>query len=129
MLPMQTTDNSPKLFGIPNCSTVQKTMAWLTEQGHTPQFHDFKKHGVDASTLARWLRQHDWQVLLNRRGTTWRQLEASAQASVQDAASAAQLMCTKPSLIKRPVIEWPSGTVTVGFDPETLEQAMAGGAK
>lgn len=129
MLPMQTTDNSPKLFGIPNCSTVKKTMAWLTEHGHTPQFHDLKKHGVDVSTLARWLRQHDWQVLLNRRGTTWRQLEASALASVQDAGSAAQLMCAKPSLIKRPVIEWPSGTVTVGFDPETLEQAMAGSAK
>ena len=116
--------NTIKLFGITNCSTVKKAMTWLSSQGIEPGFHDFKKLGIDNNSLKRWLRQHDWQVVLNRRGTTWRQLTAEQQAAVTDAHSACQLMSEKPTLIKRPVIEWPSGVITVGFDPEALARLI-----
>jgi Spx/MgsR family transcriptional regulator len=107
--------NSIALYGIPNCDTVKKARAWLAEQGVPHPFHDFKKQGVPVDRLDHWLAVAGWDKLLNRKGTTWRQLDAAAQAGVTDAASARALMLAQPSIIKRPVVEWPDGSVTVGF--------------
>ena len=110
--------NKPIVYGIPNCDSVKKARAWLGDQGLDHEFHDFKKQGVPQTRLLHWLQACGWEVLLNRKGTTWRKLDASTQATVTDAASAGQLMAQQASVIKRPVIEWPSGHVTVGFTPE-----------
>ena len=104
------------LYGIPNCDTVKRARAWLAEQGAAPAFHDFKKAGVPGDHLERWLQAVGWERLLNRQGTTWRRLGEATQAAVHDATSAAALMREQPSVIKRPVVEWPDGRVTVGFD-------------
>ena len=108
--------NTLILYGIPNCDTVKKARAWLAERGATVQFHDFKKQGVPQDALDQWLQSVGWQKLLNRQGTTWRKLDAAAQAAVTDAASARALMLAQPSVIKRPVVRWPGGAITVGFD-------------
>ena len=104
------------VYGIPNCDTVKRARAWLAERGIAHRFHDFKKAGVPPERLHAWMAAADWESLLNRRGTTWRQLDAGLQASVTDAARAAALMQAQPSVIKRPVVEWASGEVTIGFD-------------
>ena len=113
------------LYGIPNCDTVKKSRAWLTAQGCEHHFHDFKKQGVPTDALALWIAHAGWEKLLNRKGTTWRTLDPVAQAAVNDAASASALMQAHASVIKRPVVEWRSGSevrVTVGFDePSWLE--------
>lgn len=105
------------LYGIPNCDTVKKARTWLDEQGITYAFHDFKKAGVPPQ-LDDWIAQLGWEAVLNRKGTTWRKLDAAQQAAVHDAASAAALLREQPSAIKRPVVEWDGGAVTVGFAPE-----------
>jgi Spx/MgsR family transcriptional regulator len=108
----------PIVFGNPNCDTVKKARVWLTEHGFQVSFHDFKKKGVPAAALQTWLTQLGWEKLLNRQGTTWRKLDADLKASVIDAASAAKIMSAHPSTIKRPVIVWPSGQITLGFVPD-----------
>ena len=110
------------VYGIPNCDTVKKARTWLSEQGITYQFHDFKKQGVPAERLPDWMQAMGWEKLLNRQGTTWRKLDPSVQAAVTDAASASALMADNPSVIKRPVVEWNDGTVTVGFDEAAWAQ-------
>lgn len=106
------------LYGIPNCDTVKKARTWLTGHGMPHQFHDFKKQGVPVAELDHWLTALGWEKLVNRQGTTWRKLDAAVQASVTDAASARPLLLAQPSLIKRPVVAWPGGKVTVGFQPD-----------
>ena len=106
------------LYGIPNCDSVKKARAWLTEQGLAYTFHDFKKQGVPEPELDLWLKACGWEVVLNRKGTTWRKLDAATQAGVTDATTAKALMRIQASVIKRPVIAWPSGKVTVGFVPD-----------
>lgn len=106
------------VYGIPNCDSVKKARTWLTEQGLDHVFHDFKKQGVPEAQLQQWLDACGWETVLNRKGTTWRQLDAATQAAVHDAASARALMLQQASVIKRPVIAWPSGTVTVGYQPQ-----------
>jgi len=113
------------LYGIPNCDTVKKARTWLAEHGVAHHFHDFKKAGVPAEGLARWSADVGWERLLNRQGTTWRKLDAATQAHAQDAAGALALISEHPSLIKRPVVEWPSGT-TVGFQVTEWEARASG---
>ncbi len=103
------------VYGIPNCDTVKKARAWLTEQNIDYVFHDFKKEGVPAGLMDIGLTKIGWEVLLNRKGTTWRKLDATTQSSVVDAASAKAVMMAEPSTIKRPVVVWNDGRITVGF--------------
>ena len=106
------------VYGIPNCDSVKKARTWLNEQGLAHEFHDFKKQGVPEDRLQLWLKACGWEVVLNRKGTTWRKLDPATQAAVTDAASARALILQQPSLVKRPVIEWPSGAITVGCTPD-----------
>ena len=108
------------LYGIPNCDTVKKARAWLTEHTVPYQFHDFKKQGVPPAQLDAWLQAVGWETLLNRKGTAWRKLDGAAQTAVVDAASARALVLTQASIIKRPVVVWPDGAVSVGFKPEAF---------
>jgi arsenate reductase len=105
------------LYGIPNCDTVKKARAWLAANGHDVAFHDFKKQGLDAATVAAWLKETDWEVLVNRKGTTWRNLDEADKAAVVDKASALAVMLAHPSVVKRPVLAG-AGPLQVGFTPE-----------
>ncbi len=104
------------LYGIPNCDSVKKARAWLTEHGVNYQFHDFKKQGVPIDLLPRWLDSAGWQTLVNRKGTTWRKLDEATRWGIVDDASATALMLANPSVIKRPVVVWADQRITVGFD-------------
>ena len=109
--------NAPvTVFGIPNCDTVKKARAWLTAHGVSYVFHDFKKQGVPLDQLPAWITALGWEPLVNRKGTTWRKLDDATRTAVVDASSASALTLAHPSVIKRPVVVWPSGQITVGFD-------------
>ncbi|MES2128585.1 MAG: ArsC family reductase [Pseudomonadota bacterium] len=103
-----------KLFGIPNCDTIKKARTWLGEQGLAFDFHDFQKQGLERATVAAWLEQLDWEVLVNRKGTTWRGLPDERKAAITDKAAALELMLEFPSVIKRPVLDG-AGQLSVGF--------------
>lgn len=115
------------LYGIPNCDSVKRARAWLAEAGLDYQFHDFKKSGVPPEALQRWLSELGWQRVLNRSGTTWRKLDAPTQTGVIDAASAALLMQAQPSVIKRPLVQWSDGRLSVGFSSELFASHRDGG--
>ena len=104
------------LYGIPNCDTVKKARAWLQQAGRKARFVDFKKAGVPEDRLDLWLASVGWERLLNRQGTTWRKLDDALRANVVDAASARAVMLAHSSVIKRPVVEWADGRISVGFD-------------
>ena len=120
--------NTPHItvFGIPNCDTVKKARQWLSAHGLDYQFHDFKKQGVPSDLLPVWQKAAGWEPLVNRKGTTWRTLDAATQAGVADAASARALMLAQASVIKRPVVQWSANTadISVGFDPEAWNQRI-----
>ncbi|AOW15391.1 arsenate reductase [Hydrogenophaga crassostreae] len=112
------------LYGIPNCDTVKKARAWLSERDLEYTFHDFKKLGVPSNEADTWLKAVGWETLVNRKGTTWRKLEDAERAAVVDATSAKALMLAQTSVIKRPVVQWADGTVTVGFNAVDWEQRL-----
>ncbi|RJY09333.1 arsenate reductase [Aurantiacibacter aquimixticola] len=112
------------LYGIPNCESVRKARKWLDGRGLGYTFHDFKKEGVEPDTLSHWADRCGWEVLLNRRGTTWRKLE-DAQKEDVDREKALALMEEHTSLIKRPVMEREGDShVLVGFTQSEWENAL-----
>jgi len=112
------------VYGIPNCDSVKKARVWLTDHGVDYVFHDFKKQGLSPETLDLWLKQVSWDVLVNRKGTTWRKLDAAQQASVVDNASARAVMLEHLSVIKRPVVVQ-GHTVIVGVNPEAWARVVS----
>jgi arsenate reductase len=109
------------LYGIPNCDTVKKARTWLDAKGTPYHFHDFKKAGLDSATVKTWMKQVSWETLINRKGTTWRNLPDERKAAIVDAATAQLLMLENPSVIKRPVLVTNS-TIQVGFTPDLYQQ-------
>ncbi|GMU46676.1 MAG: hypothetical protein AMXMBFR26_14580 [Porticoccaceae bacterium] len=113
------------LYGIPNCDTVRKARNWLDAQGIAHRFHDFRADGLTAARVAAWVDAIGWDALLNRRGTTWRQLETSIRAAI-GAATAPALLLAQPTLIRRPVLEH-EGAVYLGFDAERYRHIFRAG--
>lgn len=102
------------VYGIKNCDTVKKARRWLEANGVAFQFHDFRSDGLDEETVNTWLKAVTWDTLLNRKSTTWRQLDETQRDNI-DAKNAIQLMLSSPTIIKRPVLV-KDDLVLVGFD-------------
>ncbi|MGE0797975.1 MAG: ArsC family reductase [Lautropia sp.] len=110
-------------YGIPTCDQTRKTQAWLREHGVDHRFHDFRADGLDRAMLERWISHLPWNSLLNRRGTTWRNLPADVRNQVVDQESAIEVMLAHPTLVKRPVIEI-GDRLLLGFSAERLTEAL-----
>ncbi len=113
----------PVLYGIANCNTMKKARAWLDEQGVDYDFHDYKKRGLDEQRLRQWVKELGWEALLNRRGMTWRRLDASLREGI-DEESAIRIMLEKPSIIKRPLLDLGERKL-LGFDEAEWREALA----
>lgn len=110
------------LYGISNCDTVRKARKWLSDHSIDFQFHDFRKDGLELELLQNWINTLGWEVLLNRRGTTWRKLSESEQNDL-NAEKASVLMHEHPALIKRPILV-DNEMIHVGFKPEDYEDLV-----
>ena len=108
------------VYGINNCDTVKKARKWLSKNNIEYQFHDFRKDGLSESKIKQWVGQIDWEILLNRRGTTWRKLSEDQKANINKS-NAVKLMADQPTLIKRPVVEH-NNEIIVGFSADTYQQ-------
>jgi arsenate reductase len=108
-----------KIYGIPNCDSMKKARKWLDKNNLEYEFHDYKKSGVPEKNLKKWVKDAGWDIVLNKRGTTWRKLDDSIKDNINEG-SAIQVMLDNPSSIKRPVLE--SGkTLLVGFKEKEYE--------
>ena len=110
------------LYGIKNCGTVKKAMDWLKANGVEYRFHDFRANGLDAELLGQLETALGWEALLNRRGTSWRNLKDEQRDNL-DRDKAIALMLTQPSLIKRPVLVNDSKILIV-FTPEYYQAEL-----
>ena len=112
-----------QFYGIPNCDTVKKARKWLEAQYVDYAFHNYKTKGADPARIAEWVADKGWEVMLNKRGTTFRKL-AEADKSDIGADKAVKLMAEHPSMIKRPVVEYDGGLL-VGFNESEWSAALS----
>ncbi len=106
-----------KMYGLKNCDTCRKARKWLDAEQISHTFIDVRTGDLTAPDVARWAKTVSVDVLLNKRGTTWRGLSAADQAAAETPSGAVALMAAHPALIKRPVFEGADG-VHVGFSDD-----------
>lgn len=105
-----------KIYGIKNCNTMKKAFDLLNELGLSYEFHDYKKEAIDAKTVKKWLNAKGADVILNKKGTTWKKLsEEEQQTALASEENLIQCLTAHSSMIKRPVLDTGSDLL-VGFD-------------
>ena len=107
------------IYGISNCDTVKKAKNWLDKHNIDYQFHDFRQRGLDKKIIDGWLKTVAWDKILNKRSTSWRNLDPSIQQTINKS-NVVDLLIENPTLIKRPVMDV-NDTITIGFNSDTYE--------
>ena len=110
------------LYGIKNCDTVKKARQCLDQNGIAYQFHDFRADGLSQAQLNDFAARLDWNTLLNRSSTSWRQLSAEQQSNLTPE-KALSLMLNTPTLIKRPILDT-GDKLIVGFKPDHYQTEL-----
>lgn len=108
------------IFGIKNCDTIKKTKKYFEQKSVDFSFHDYRADGLDKDWLDTVLNKLDWEQVLNKRGTTWRQLSDEQKATVSRD-NVAELLLQHPAMIKRPIIEV-DGEYILGFSAKQLDE-------
>lgn len=114
-----------KIYGIKNCDTMKKAFKWMDANGIEYDFHDYRKDGISNEMVAEFVGALGLDLVLNKRGTTWRKLPDDIKDNI-DEAGAIKLMAENEAMIKRPIFNI-NGEWAIGFakkDQETLEEKL-----
>lgn len=114
---------SVHIYGIKNCNTMKKAMTWLDNKGIAYDFHDYKKESPDENLIKQALENHGHDVVINKRGTTWRRLDDTTKSAISNEL-ALKLIMENPSLAKRPMLVR-DGAIHIGFDEDNYETLFA----
>ena len=107
------------LYGINNCDTVKKARNWLEANNRDYTFHDFRTDGITAAQVQYWVETLGWEILVNKRSTTWKQLDEDTKLNLNNS-SVVDVILASPTLIKRPLLEL-NGALSVGFKAADYE--------
>jgi len=109
------------IYGIKNCDTVKKATKWLDKQAIEYTFFDFKKQPLTETLLKEFVSRSSWEVLLNKRSTTFRNLPEEIKNNLTDEV-VFQAVLSQPTLLKRPLVDH-NNSFQVGFK-EPLYQEL-----
>ena len=111
------------IYGINNCDTVKKALKWLNTNNIEFTFHDFRKDGLTEEQLNQFVEMSDWQLLMNKRSTSFRNLDDNIKQNLSD--ENCMFACLEqPTLIKRPVLIH-NNQLFVGFKDKTYQEIFA----
>lgn len=107
-------------YGIKNCDTIKKMKKWLDAENISYTFHDYRVDGLSREMLEQFEALLGWEAMVNKRGTTFRQLSDEQKAEL-DQQSAIALMLEYPAMIKRPLLVH-NNSYTLGFKPAQYQE-------
>ena len=111
------------MYGIPNCDTIKKAKKWLSEQNVEFDCHDYRKQGVDSEMITQFCQALGWENVVNKRGTTFRQLSQEQKDGLNEQ-SAISLLVEQPAMIKRPIL-LVDGQYHLGFKADQYAAVFA----
>lgn len=112
------------VYGIKNCNTMKKTFEFLDSKGVAYDFVDYKKQRPTQELLSGFLKKTELAHLVNKKGLTYRKMDENQRADLEKEATAIPILTENSSMIKRPIISYPNGEITLGFDPESIENQL-----
>ena len=111
------------VYGIKNCDTVKKALKWLMEHNIEHKLHDYRVDGLDTAFLQQAEAKFGWENLVNKRSTTWRNLDEDVKKTLSTS-TALSVLAANPTLIKRPII-LQEGKALIGFDEKEYQAVFA----
>ncbi|WP_435247564.1 ArsC family reductase [Vibrio sp. nBUS_14] len=111
------------MFGIPNCDTIKKAKKWLEAEGIEFEFHDYRKQGITEGLVTSFCSELGWELVLNKRGTTYRQLTQEQKDTLTEEKAVA-LLVEQPAMIKRPILKV-DGKLHIGFKADQYAAIFA----
>ena len=111
------------VYGIKNCDTVKKALKWLSDHNIEHKLHDYRVDGLDTAFLEQAEAKFGWENLVNKRSTTWRNLDEDLKKTLSKA-TALYVLADNPTLIKRPII-LQEGKALIGFDEKEYQTVFA----
>ena len=113
-----------KVYGIKNCDTMKKTFDFLSEKGVAYEFIDYKKQKPTQELLEGFLAKTSLESLVNKQGTTYRKMDDSQKAALEKKEFSLPILIENSSMIKRPIITYPDGSLTLGFVPDQISEKL-----
>ena len=117
---MKVTTDMTTLYGISNCDTCRKAKNWFNQNRITFDFFDFRKNELTKIKVETWIDRIGLDKLINRRGTTWRNLPDELRDQIHGPENV-DVLNQFPTLMKRPIIEIDDHFL-VGFDASVVKQ-------
>lgn len=111
------------MYGIKNCDTIKKAKKWLETNNVDYTFHDYRADGIDAEWLNQAIEQLGWEIVLNKRGTTFRQLDDNIKNNLTEAIAKEQMLAS-PAMIKRPILQI-GDTFHIGFKADQYQSIFS----
>ena len=112
-----------RIYYYPACGTCKKALKWLTDHNIEHKLHDYRVEGLDKSFLQQAEAQFGWENLVNKRSTTWRNLDENVKKTLSKS-TALSVLADNPTLIKRPII-LQEGKALIGFDEKEYQAVFA----
>lgn len=109
-----------KVYGIKNCDTMKKAFTFLDEKGVVYDFIDYKKQKPTAALLTSFLEKTTLSSLVNKQGTTYKKMAEAQKVALETVETALPILMENSSMIKRPLIVYPDGSITLGFVPDQI---------
>jgi arsenate reductase len=109
-----------KIYGIPNCDTVKKTLDFFKAKKIAVQFHNYKTEGISDKKLKEWFGSVGINKVVNKVSSTYKKLSEEQKIVLDNPETAILLLQEFPSIIKRPIVEHKEQTL-VGFKKDEYE--------
>lgn len=107
-----------QVYGIKNCNKIRDTLKWLEVQDTDYHFYDLKKEPLSREELEEFVHRIGLDVLVNRKGMTYRQLGLNEknlnEKELFEQLLEHQTMMNRPVLVK-------DEAILVGYDEEAFE--------
>jgi arsenate reductase len=102
-----------KIYGIPNCSTCKKAIAWLQDRNIEYEFINTKENPPSKNTIASWVKTLGSKPMRNTSGKSYRAL--GEQRNTWSDRDWIDAFAKDPMLLKRPLFVRGERAVLVGF--------------
>jgi arsenate reductase len=109
-----------KIYGIPNCDTVKKTLDFFKSKDIEIQFHNYKTEGISEEKLSEWFNKLGINKVVNKASSTYKKLTDEQKLALENPETAIPILQEHTSVIKRPTVEHKKGTL-IGFKKEEYE--------
>ncbi|MEN7342064.1 MAG: Spx/MgsR family RNA polymerase-binding regulatory protein [Pseudomonadota bacterium] len=103
------------IYGLKNCDSCKKAIRWLNSRDVEAELIDIRDQAVPPILLNAAVESFGIDRLINRRSTTWRQLDEQ-QKTIQSIEDALALIDAYPTLMKRPLLIRDDQPIAIGFD-------------